>query len=624
MKWVNPACYFNKVPGDRGMGLSISVNDHTRKTFGNPERFEKLRDANDRKFPGLEARFSGQLLISGTFIVTNANSQTYSGYIESNLGVLGDEQREKNINEHEVFKQPLVFVNKTSWSPEIDPYAFPWVWNKMFYDEKGKIIRVYVNEFDEPVNLTKEEFDQAIEDGKDVKEMDISLLRYSHMFSSGVYGLVNHKDNETGLIKTVNSEWFFNYSNQDYDSFKTFVVSPFFYVSYVLKQILRNNHFFIKNSYVDTDPDWKLLILFNNYDITPLSYQMGTVEINVPAVDINSNVITSLPSYSWKGKTVISLKREEANGVNILPKNHLPKISLKDYILSIQNLTNSCYHFKADNSVDNIDREAILKGEAFDLDKYFIKDWVIGDKKDLALKFTMKHDDNDNVFADGYTDLDDRRDDIKGSVDYFDKLDDINDPEVGDIYFCKLENIYVEYKYVSETTTDPLDGQEREYDILGWKEISIGFQNAYYNYGKDEEEEIPINFSTLQTKNLFLPVAYAEQQGNVAGIKNVFTDFSPRVFFDNSSNQTNNISLDLGNDSKGIIAKRYKLWAPFWANRLEVEGELDLPLNILLYIRDHITKKYRTRQGEFIFEYMECTFQGNKMSTTTFPGFKVE
>jgi len=89
LKFVNPVCFMDSIPGDVGFGLEISVNEYTRAEFGNPDRFEKFVVGQDRKFPNVSVRFSGTTLLSGTLIITNATRDSYSGWLQSELGVLG-------------------------------------------------------------------------------------------------------------------------------------------------------------------------------------------------------------------------------------------------------------------------------------------------------------------------------------------------------------------------------------------------------------------------------------------------------------------------------------------------------------------------------------------------------
>src|SRR5690606_5018099 len=87
LEWVNPLCYFDKIPGNAGLGIEIEVNEFTRAIFGNPERFEKYSNASARKFPGFAIRKNGVTMEAGALEITNANDKTYSAWLQTDFGV---------------------------------------------------------------------------------------------------------------------------------------------------------------------------------------------------------------------------------------------------------------------------------------------------------------------------------------------------------------------------------------------------------------------------------------------------------------------------------------------------------------------------------------------------------
>ena len=97
LEWINPFCHFSEIPGNAALGLEIEVNEYTRAIFGNPERFEKYSKVSARKFPGFSIRKQGMLLEAGSLVITNANNETYSAWLQSEKGVMGEAQRDKFI-----------------------------------------------------------------------------------------------------------------------------------------------------------------------------------------------------------------------------------------------------------------------------------------------------------------------------------------------------------------------------------------------------------------------------------------------------------------------------------------------------------------------------------------------
>jgi len=87
-----------------------------------------------------------------------------------------------------------------------------------------------------------------------------------------------------------------------------------------------------------------------------------------------------------------------------------------------------------------------------------------------------------------------------------------------------------------------------------------------------------------------------------------YTDFSTALFWE-------------GPD--GLFAKRWKTWAQFWATRHPFEVDFQLPLNVLIYVQENITSKFRTNEGEFIIAEIETEFGLNEIGKTRIKGYKL-
>ncbi len=103
-------------------------------------------------------------------------------------------------------------------------------------------------------------------------------------------------------------------------------------------------------------------------------------------------------------------------------------------------------------------------------------------------------------------------------------------------------------------------------------------------------------------------------------MKNAWVDFSPSLI--NTGNLFHPQAL-FWEGENGLFEKRWKRFTRFWATRLPVEGEFDLPLNVLYYVMSNITAKYRTMHGEFIIESVETEFGSNMVGKTKIKGYKV-
>ena len=80
--------------------------------------------------------------------------------------------------------------------------------------------------------------------------------------------------------------------------------------------------------------------------------------------------------------------------------------------------------------------------------------------------------------------------------------------------------------------------------------------------------------------------------------------------------------IDWEKENTGLLKKRWANWARFWSSRLPVECEAMLPLNVIDYVISNIPYKFRSREGEFIIEEMECEFGLNKIGNTQIKGYK--
>ena len=252
-----------------------------------------------------------------------------------------------------------------------------------------------------------------------------------------------------------------------------------------------------------------------------------------------------------------------------------------------------------------------------------VNEWEIDEKKDVALKFTFAHDDDDTYFKERWEDVDDRRDDEKEPVDDWTDLANITSPEIGEVRYLKTHNMYVEYALIQEPLPDQQTGGQFTQDTLGWKHLAIGFQNGYMNFGKEDQENIETKFSTLYGDQ----TVFTNQRGNINSMKFAYQNFSPRLLFYLGNNkakfETDTTSFDWEKQETGLLKTRFAKWNKFWSTRQPVKGKANLPLNIIDYSLRNITKKFRSNQGEFIIESMETEFSINDIGKTTFNGFKI-
>lgn len=635
LTWKNPACDFGKIPSGYGLGLSFPINEHTRALFGNPERFAKYRTANDQKFPGFEVRFAGALLIAGTLTITSTVGGNYEGTLTDEIGVLGENEQERDILEFTEFNKSVNWSNIANYSPDTHPYCcFPII-NAGFFKEKGlmKKIPVYENGVDNNgvayhERATGEFYDQEV-------------LGYC-FGKNPIYSKVNALNADNTIRQIADT---ISLNANEFTSKTISVISPFFFLNKTISDALKSVNFFVGYNILNVSEIFRMLCIYNNFDITTntytvtedLSYQQivlipdnsvglgGHDYDKVPGVVVISD--GAAPSDEINivsiGKTVLAYVRSYP--ATIKAKDLLPKMKLGDLLLSTQNLLNICFHFLPNNTVNVYSREAIITGTATDLNRYFLGAWDPGKKKCVALNFTHENDTQDLVFEERFTDITDRLADIKNPVANWEALLVVTGPVEGDIRWVTSANSYYEFRMITQNIVDQTTLEETTVDVLGWAEFSIGLQSGWYQHGRKEVEEIKTSWGTCfgdATNTL------VNQQGNMNSWKAKLQPFAPRLLVYAGNNhggpETATFSLDYEKAGKGILPTFWKNWNPFWANRLEVSGSFDLPVNVLRHLIYNICNKYRTREGEFLIEEMSCDIYVDRIGETEIKGFKVE
>jgi hypothetical protein len=598
------------------LGIEMPNNEINAAILGNPERFAKYSMTSTREFPGFEIRFSGKVLLSGTLIIQSADKNSYSGWCRNNVGNLGKIHRDKYIYDIPAFMQNKTFVNKANYNPLTDPYGCPTHYNPDFFRDKGHV-----------VNLTKKvpnpdyvdlSWWQDLWEKQQPAYIDepYKTEAFTEAFRRSAAYFVNslNPDNtvqaigSTALIKRFETDLFVN------------VLSPMLFLNFILEMLFRDAKFFIDKNAIKDDPDMQKLILYNNFDITKIEFITTFITETLPSIPDENDKDYIIPSVTYTVGSITDIKRSYDGTFRY--RDLLPKIKLKDFILSIQNLLNVCFQFHGDGKVDIIDREAAIDSVPIDIDKYLVNGWNIGERKDVTLKFLFSHDNDDSMFSEKWIDIDDRRLNEKDPVETAEALELIENPEFGEIRYIIQTNSYAEYAWIIKPQIDPATGDEVPVNVVGWKHLSTGFQNGFFNRHKNEEEQIKTDFSSLFGDQ----TAWTLHKGNMETIKLAYENFTPRLLFYLGNNQakseTENLALDWEKKDKGLLAKRWPKWNRFWAQRHPVTTDAAFTINMLDYVTRNITKRFRCREGDFIIETMETEFKLESIGDTKITGYK--
>jgi hypothetical protein len=597
--WVNPACQFDDFPGDVGMGITIPVNDVNRALLGNPERFERYQSASSIEFEGFVVRYKGVFLLNGTLVITNANSTSYSAWLRSETGILGETHREQYIYDIDAFAVEKTFENKADYDPLTDDYGCPKIYNPEFFRDKGRTTDVTYSETNPDWYLGSSE-SLEIDVAQEVSVFTEAFRKTSDWFVNDL--------NEDNTVRTESNTCITTKIEKELD---VSVVTPMLFLKYVIETLLKDAGLFIENSCLADDTDLQKLLIYNNWDITQMSYVTSAERW-----DSTDPALASL-AYSLG----ITYFTRNYSGT-FMYSNLLPKVQLKDFIMGISNLLNVAFHFKGDGKVDIIDREKIITGTTINISDYMIDSWILDEKKNVTLKFVFNHDSNDTLFSEYFEEIDDRRDDEKDAVADVGALLSLEDPDFGEIRFVTSLNSYYEYCVVA---TETADSKSDVFDIetLGWSLLSTGFQNGYYNADQDEEEEIETCFSSLQG----IANPKTEQSGNVDFMQFSYESFTPRLLFylgnNTARSYTDTMAIDWEKETVGLLETRWKKWNRIWSTRQPVERDAQLPLNVLKNMVTNITSKFKSNEGEFIIDEIETEFTMHKIGATTITGYKI-
>ena len=585
--YKNPCWCFNEIPAPLCPDITVPDNDVNRNILGFPGRFAKMARSNDRKFPNAELRWRGFLYIYGTLVITEASESGYSGYIQSELRSLSDSQREKLISDHQLLGE-LVFQNKLNYNPDTDLYCTIRLSNAGFWVDKG-----------------------ATEPWKKPDGTDSEREILTRKFADTVDFMVNAFDDE-GVKTDSIAEWINHGAHTGIfrNTEGAVVVSPYPFLSRLIELLLRENKFFIRDSFLQEDPALKTLSLYHNISICKAEvFTVVTSIIFNPYHDDTIEII---------GNEAIEVRRVDEmawSTSNFQLKKLLPKLKLNELLLSAQNLTNTFFHFAGINDVDNIDRESLFDMEPFDLSKYRISRWLPGKRQNLCLNFKFEHDSDDQEFNENYSDISSRQEDIKDPVAVLADLRPaaIPNPAIGEIRLVTSEKMYYEYR--QETVDDK--------EVLMWAPFSIDIQDYTYNPSGDETEEIQTKFSTLRMHQNGYPVAY--QKGNNQQFSQYTENFTPRVLFYNGNNTGGSTATSgLAIDWKSLVEKRYRRTAAFYANALPVEANFRFPGNIFYKVLNEIYKPYLDKDGSYFIKEMEIQANNSEYVDATLTVFKNE
>lgn len=609
----SPVTNFEKIPFSYSLDFSLPINPHTSAALGHPERVAKVRLGASNRLSGFKVCFAGSTYLNGTLIVS-VSGKTYNCTAVDLVGELAEKEQERSIREIPKFAEPITWENSNNYSPDTHPYCcFPII-NQGFFKDRGVIARrtAKIPDRNDPEEFIDEQY-------------DIEVLSYC--FNKETMYRINAK-NPDGTIKLKTSNIDITKLVEKYNTYSNSgltVVTPFFFLKNIILEMLKSSGFHHNENILESSDYFKNLCIYNNFDITQMSFYTEAAQDGYweqPPYTVGPDG-KDIYDGEWKsaGSKIFEYQRKYTNNLTIC-KNHLPKMKVGEVLVSTQNLLNVCFDFLPNRQINVFSREDLLEMEAIDLEKYFLGEWFPGEKKNVALKFVREHDDSDEVFSERFTDLSDRIDDIKDPVADWTALLAVASPKEGDIRYMISTGAFFEFKMLQQSDSDPQTKERFEREVLGWEEISIGLQNGWYEYGREEVEEIKTGWSTCFGNS---DHTLANQPGNQESFKSKKQDFKPRLLIYKGNNeggtQTDNFSFEYGGNN-GLLKTCWKRTAKWWANRLPMVGYFNFSENALRSIIHNKCLPYRTREASFMIEKIEVDLYIDHIGTAELTVYK--
>lgn len=571
---------FDKLRGACVPSISFPNTERNRAILGHPNRFESRRTSK-KEFENFELRSEGYLLIRGTLVLQDG----FSGFVRGQVGNISAANADKLITGYTLPNG--AFSNKSSYDPDTDDYCAPAITNRMFFKDVTKTLE-----------------DLPLPNGSVYEE---TILQHYHRKTAY---LVNDRSGSTVYIPTD------TINVQSYNvALRVNVVTPMLFLFKAISLLLKANNFFLRTNQFDDNDEIKSLIVYNNLSIINFK----------PNTQLNTGDRRSeRPNVAdW------AFSHYEQSISPVFYKKLLPSISLKTFLLGIQNMLNMAIVFDDNNRFDIVDRETIITGSAVDIDDYFTQDWILGQKANNVLVFKMEHDNNDEYFGNMYQDLSEREDDFADDVSTVTELEGITSDDVGTLRRVLNDNTIYEFTVEPVTDTNGLTTERRS-----WKFISIDFQPVKYNQeaGVDKENEtIDISFSTCA----YQLSSDIRQIGRVNIRKNSEAAFSPRLLFNIANvgkNNTSNYLLKFSG-TNNLLETRWPHTARFWANRQPVEGYFRFPAGVLASMINDVStsgirsvnhSKFSTSHGEFVIDKITTRFTHAGIGESKVEGWKIE
>lgn len=309
------------------------------------------------------------------------------------------------------------------------------------------------------------------------------------------------------------------------EEYADFFTVPFFKLKYVLQKIFTENGYNVTGSFIDTT-DFDDLVIFNNYGL----------ENYVSYVDINRS---------------------------IFPKNHLPKMEIKDFLKGVFDLFNIYPVFSGTNSVALVYRkQPLINRNILSLNEVCSNEFNATSESttiESGYKLNYTWDSNDGYYSDRIKDLKDKK--LVATVAKFADLATLNlnpDLTTDDIVFVQADNLYyrVANALVNPILWDAYAEKLEEYNIgKGERSISPNISTLCTYVEYDNGDALYEKRNYVGTRQLG---SYRNNKGTI-----VLNDFALRIFYIKKlpigGGYTVPVSFSHNRDKDNNIVEKYSL-----------------------------------------------------------------
>lgn len=376
------------------------------------------------------------------------------------------------------------------------------------------------------------------------------------------------------------------------------VITPFPYLSYLMRQVFKFAGFHALENAILQDADFRDLILYTIRDVTNIKKEYTTSTYAMGKSPITGD---------WRYITTYVIHPASKEMTTFDMAKSMPDILISDFLLAIRNFLNLAYIIDG-NTVRTIKRQdLILKQTAIDItDQAIGKPSIIGIKTD-GFKLEWSADSDDALWGeDFYKNVEQFLPFIKAPVQSFTDLEPL-EPEPNEIRFIIDDDIFARYIYFEYDPADPDNPEDVSLFRWQWVAWCLNFQN--YRQGNAAE-----SFSTTVAPILtgisahsapptegLKKAPFVEQKGAVSD-NGVVPPFALRLMFyrglihdslganypyatnDNLDREGNplegkNLTLKFEGES-GIYAQLYRDYLTWWMNRRSVKWIIKNPSNL--------------------------------------------